>query len=117
MSADDPVLLEATRDEFEARTKAAVLEADGIESLVTAGPPRPGIWVKRSDLDRARALLRERIEAAAEIDWDSADLGERADDLPLRRPGRKPLLFWIGWVLACALVSVGLVAAVLAVFW
>jgi hypothetical protein len=116
VSLDDPVLAAASPGEFEAQAKAALLGAEGIEAMVTPGPPESRVWVRRGDLDRARALLRERLGDAAEIDWDATDVGRRVDDLPLRRPGRRPFLFWVGWALAAAIIVFGVVATIVAVF-
>ncbi len=117
MTIVEPVLLAATATEFEAQTKVALLGDEGIEALVTTGPPESRVWVARSDLERARALLQRRLDDAAKIDWDSADLGSRVDNLPLRRSGRRPLLFWISWALAAAIVVMSLVAGVAAIVW
>ena len=115
--ADVAASLATTATEFEAQTKAALLRDEGIEARVTSGPRESAVWVAPGALERARALLEKRLGEAARIDWDSADLGERADRLPLHRPGRRPPLFWLGWALAAAIVTMLLGAALLAIVW
>lgn len=109
MTIDRPVLLATTATEFEAHAKAAILADEGIEAQVTALPP--AVWVASGALERARRLLEERLAGAAAIDWETADLGARTDDLPLRQPGRRTLLVWVGWGLAVVLILVVVIAA------
>lgn len=117
MTIIDPAPLAATATEFEAQTKATLLADEGIEAMVTPGPRESVVWVEHCDLERARSLLERRLGEAAQIDWDSADLGPRADHLPLHRPGRRPALFWISWSLAAVIVSASIVAGLAALIW
>jgi hypothetical protein len=71
------------------------------------------VQVRAADLERAKATLSENKVEAASIDWDSVDIGEREDELPLSAPGRMPWLAMIGWLVAVA----GLVAGLVLVIW
>ena len=114
--------------EFEAQVKAEVLRSVGIEATVAAGSARPDIGaagirspldgapcnsvvcVLAEDVDRARAALAE----AGSVDWDTLDVGERVDGLPLHPHGRRPLLFRVGWVTACVILVASLLALITA---
>ena len=113
-------------DEFEAQTKAAVLEAEGIDAFVfTAERNWTGgvglakseagvaVWVKREDIARAKQILRERAEDARSIDWEQVDVGERVDSLPLRSGAHVPWLPKIGFYLAVGIVILSAVVAIL----
>jgi len=49
-----------------------------------------------------------------DIDWDTIDVGERADKLPLRTPGRMPLPARIAFVITVLFVLTALAAGVIA---
>ena len=91
--------------EFEAQTKAAVLESEGIDCrVITHTPSWSGsvnlsssqhgsvVLVKQLDLERAKELLKKRVDDSVDLDWDEVDVGEREDSLPLTLLGRLPLL-------------------------
>ena len=117
-------------DEFEAQTKAAVLKAEEIDAFVfpaarawtggiglsetAQGVP---VWVKREDLERAKEVLRQRIEDSVDLDWDEVDVGEREDTLPLRPVTHIPLLAKAGFALAAAIVITAAVVAIITALW
>jgi len=99
----EPVAVVAT--EFEAQTKAAVLDSEGIEcKVITASPAWTGslslsssfngaaVVVKPEDLDRAKAILENCVADSVDLDWDEVDVGEREDYLPVGPVGRVPRL-------------------------
>lgn len=116
---DDPVLLARCANEFEAELKASVVRAAGIEvRTVTAAAsalwhigPAIGypydVFVKRGDLDRAKAALDEAIAAGKAADWrevaaqaDAADPAALDDDedFTRRRGLPAPMAFAMGAV-------------------
>jgi hypothetical protein len=110
----EPVAFAPT--EFEARTKAAVLEDEGIRAFVfgaerawTGGlglrPAKPGVpvLVRRRDLDRAGTILESRL-ADAELDWNQVDVGEPEPDAVSPRPGFITLMRHLGRVGAIIIV-------------
>lgn len=126
MSDEDARLarLLSTHSPFEAEVIVAILKDAGIEATAVGArtPPlatgmRAGLWpikpqvhieVWETDLEAARRLLAERAAQAAEIDWDTVDIGEREDSLPLRQPGRMPIAAQIG----CAIAGLLLLASI-----
>ena len=103
-NASDPVQVATTATEFEAQTKAAVLEAEGINCRVVSNAPSwtgqiplsPSgagavVLVAAADADRARDILKDRIADSVDLDWDEIDVGEREDTLPLRPLGSMPM--------------------------
>lgn len=116
---DDLKTVVSCMTEFEAATKVAVLEEAGIDAFIfgAAHSALPlnqkflsvPVQVRASDLERARAALCENSADAPSIDWDSVDLGERDDDLPLRAPGRMPWPARIGLILAMFILATMLV--------
>jgi hypothetical protein len=112
---DDLVTVLTCASEFEAETKIIVLKEAGIEAFsfgaVHGALPlslkalQVPVQVRAGDADRARAVLAENKIESAGVDWDSVDVGEREDDLPLRKPGRMPLLARIGFVLAMIVLA------------
>ncbi len=103
-NATDPVTVATTATEFEAQTKAAVLEAEGITCRVVSNAPSwtgqiplsPSgagavVLVAAADADRARDILKDRIADSVDLDWDEIDVGEREDTLPLRPLGSMPM--------------------------
>ena len=124
-NATDPVPVAAAATEFEAQTKAAVLEAEGITCRVVSDSPSwagqmplspsgrgSAVLVAAADADRARDILKDRIADSVDLDWDEVDVGEREDTLPLRRVGSMPLPAKI----AAAVVALTLIASVISVF-
>ncbi len=105
--------------EFEAQTKAAVLESEGIVCrVITHTPSWSGsvnlsssqqgsvVLVKQLDLDRAKELLKKRVDDSVDLDWDEVDVGEREDSLPLTPVGRMaPLPKIIFTVILLSLVT------------
>ena len=102
--ATEPVPVATAATEFEAHTKATVLEAEGINCRVLSnapswtgqvplGPTGAGsvVMVAAADVDRARDILKDRIADSVDLDWDEIDVGEREDTLPLRAVGSMPL--------------------------
>ncbi len=103
-NANDPIQVATTATEFEAQTKAAVLEAEGITCRVVSNAPSwtgqiplsPSgagavVLVAAADADRAGDILKDRIADSVDLDWDEIDVGEREDSLPLRELGSMPL--------------------------
>lgn len=124
----EPIIVVAT--EFEAQTKAAILESEGIScKVITKAPSWTGlvplsssavgaaIIVSPQDLEKAKELLKSRIEDSVDLDWDEVDVGEREDSLPLTPVGHMPILAKIAFtiVLLSVLLSVlvGLLGLVL----
>jgi hypothetical protein len=116
-AGEDLVAVAETAGEFEAQTKAAILRDAGIEAVVysnsgawsgyvTFSPAGIGatVLVRREDASRARAVLRETIADSVDLDWDSVDVGEREDRLPLHRVNGMPIAARIGFAIAAALV-------------
>ncbi len=117
MTANDIAVVAVTETEFEARAKAAVLEAEGIKVMVTSNAPSwtgqmpvsptargASVLVNCEDLDRARSLLSQAMEDSVDLDWDEVDVGEREDDLPLHTVGRMPPLAKISLAVAITIV-------------
>lgn len=103
-NATDPVTVATTATEFEAQTKAAVLEAEGINCRVVSNSPSwtgqlalsasgagAVVLVAAEDADRAGDILKDRIADSVDLDWDEIDVGEREDTLPLRPLGSMPM--------------------------
>lgn len=103
-NATDPVTVATTATEFEAQTKAAVLEAEGITCRVVSNSPSwtgqvalsasgagAVVLVAAEDADRAGDILKDRIADSVDLDWDEIDVGEREDTLPLRPIGSMPM--------------------------
>lgn len=97
---DDLVTVQQVRNEFEASILVASLKDEGIEAFsfgmfsnilpVASRFTGVPVQVRKGDLERARRVLEEKAETPADVDWDSIDVGEREDRLPLREPGRMP---------------------------
>jgi hypothetical protein len=113
--ADDLVTVLMCATEFEAATRVAVLNEAGIEAFsfggVQAALPLQAkflqvpVQVRAGDFDRAKAVLEENTIVSASVDWDSVDVGEREDHLPLHAPGRMPWPARIGFVLAMVVLA------------
>jgi hypothetical protein len=112
---------------FEAHALVAILDDEEIESWVAereiSGPSIPAparesvtINVRSSDLVRARAAIEGRKSDSIDIDWDSIDVGERDDQLPLTTVGRVPPLAQIALAALVALLAIVLVTALVALF-
>lgn len=99
----EPVVVVST--EFEAQTKAAVLDSEGIDCrVITQTPAWTGsitlgsslqgtaVLVKPEDLERAKAILDHCVADSVDLDWDEVDVGEREDYLPVGPVGRVPRL-------------------------
>jgi len=124
--ATDPVVLLTARGSVEAHSIVAMLADAGVEASVLdaahlgAGTPlaegahRVPVRVRPDDLERARALVQAGLDDPADIDWETVDVGERADALPLRTPGRMPLPARIAFVITVLVVLVAIVAGVIA---
>ena len=122
---DDLAAVAVTATEFEARTKAALLQAEGIDATVASNAGTWGVvispagigasvLVRREDMERARRLIQDTIEDSVDLDWDQVDVGQREDDLPLRPPGRMPLTAMIGMAAVAAILIVDALLLVLA---
>jgi hypothetical protein len=124
--AHELVTLLKAHTPFEAHALAAVLRDADIEAFVFdsayAGfgiPLAPGkasvpVQVRRRDRERARAAIEENASDSIDIDWNDIDLGQRADDLPLRRPGRMPIPARIALAVISLIILAALVAGALA---
>src|SRR5262245_27344231 len=125
MIEEDPDSLETLTvvpTEFEAGALVAVLSEAGIQAvafgLAQAGLGAPftsgrgvPVQVRRIDIERARLILEQNVADSVDIDWDSADLGEREDSLPLKSPRRMPMPARIALVAAIIVVIVNLIVA------
>lgn len=110
---------------FEAHALAAVLRDAGIEAFVfdsdyagfgislAPGKASVPVQVRRCDLERARRAIEENASDSIDIDWNEIDLGQRADDLPLRRPGRMPIPARIALVVTALIVLTAIAAGLL----
>ena len=110
---DELAAAATAEDEFEAQTKAALLKSEGIEAFVfpaarmwtggvglAAAANGVPVWVRRGDVEQARAVLRRQMADAVDVIWEEVDLGEREDTLPLQAPGHVPWLAKVGLALA-----------------
>lgn len=118
MTGTDPdnlVTLLKAKNEFEANLVVALLEDEDIHAVaftkVRSAIPLETrlitvpVQVRSADYDRAKAVLNERgPDTSVEVDWDSVDVGERDDRLPLRTPGRTPWAARIAMLLAWLIV-------------
>lgn len=118
---DEPVTLLSVASPFEAQMMVAVLQQAGIQAeaidRVQTGrglfEPAQGavmIRVRQRDVDAARRALQANAAAAKDIDWDSFDVGERADELPLRKPGRVPPIARAAAVVVAVMLLAGVIA-------
>jgi hypothetical protein len=118
--SDDPDILETVATAattFEAQTIVAVLHESGIDAVafdaapgvmglsLTGGINAVPVQVRRGDLERARAALKQNVADSVDLDWNEVDVGEREDALPLGSVGRRPLLAHAGWWLAVILLG------------
>lgn len=98
---DQLVLLTSTRTEFEGRTMAASLEAEGIPTRVFAASAQMLQWeggitstvrvmVRRADLDRAALVLRQVRRDSVDLDWSEVDVGQPEDDTARDITGTSP---------------------------
>ena len=95
------------------RKRSPANVAEEILFVVSAG----GVAARCAHDAGAKATLSENTVEAASIDWDSVDIGERDDALPLRTPGRMPPMARIGLWLAIFILAatlIGLAWSVLA---
>jgi hypothetical protein len=119
MNAQDLAVVATADSEFEAETKAEVLRARGLKAMVTRNAPSwtghlsinpraraAAVLVHRDDLERATAMLKQVIADSVDIDWDEIDVGERADDLPLHKVNRMPILAMASFAVAVAIIAV-----------
>ena len=130
MSGDDLAVVATAASEFEAETKAARLEAEGIEATVIRDAPSgtgqvgvsptarsASIMVQRDDEERARAVLEQAADESEDVDWNDVDVGKREDDLPLQEVNRMPPLARIAFTVAVGIVIgsvlLGLIAMIL----
>lgn len=121
---DDLVTVTSCASEFEAATKVAVLQDAGIEAFafgsVHASLPlgqkflSVPVQVRLADVERARAALDDNRKNAPSIDWDSVDVGEREDALPLKPVGRMPLAALVGYLTAIVFI---LVTVIMIIWW
>ena len=124
---DELATLLTTRSSVEAHSVASLLTEAGIDAFVldaahlgagtplAAGAHRVPVQVREDDLERARALLEASAADSVDIDWETLDVGERADALPLHTPGRMPLPARIAFVITMLVLLTALVAGVIAV--
>ena len=125
-TADELTTLLTVPTSFEAHAIVGVLKDAGIEAEAfdaedasfgpSFSPQVRGVPVQvpRRDLDRARDVVNASVSDSVDIDWDSVELGSREDDLPLREPGRMPVLARIAFALAVLLVLLAVIAGVIA---
>jgi hypothetical protein len=119
MNAQDLALVATAESEFEAEAKAEVLRARGLKAMVAGNAPSwtgflsisptargASVLVHRGDLERATDLLKQVIADSVDIDWDEVDVGEREDDVPLRKVNRMPILAMASFAVAVAIIGV-----------
>jgi len=121
---DQLVTLTTATSEFTAHLTIAVLADAGIEAFSfgststtfgLTGEAMQARWgvpvqVRRSDLDRARNALTANKRDSIDIDWDMVNVGDRIEHE--HAPGHAAVLAGVGWIVATALVLLGLLAAV-----
>ena len=126
---DDLVTLVVKSNEFAAGAVVAVLTEAGIDAIAfpavnsllpmndrLAGVP---VQVRRSDLQRAQRALNQNVADSVDLDWDSVDIGQRLDNVPLSSRKGMPMLARIGFgvavlaVLAMLLTAIGVIAELL----
>lgn len=122
---DALVTIRKVRSEFEANLLVAALEEANIParafSHVHSVLPINlrhldiPVQVRKSDEARARVVLDELRAAGDQTDWDSVDLGEREDTLPLRQPGRMPIAAKIAFGVAVGLLLLIVLGIVFAI--
>jgi hypothetical protein len=118
---EDLVTLVVKSTEFEANTTVAVLEDAGIKAFAFSamraalplnerltGVP---VQVRRMDFDRAERTLKQNVADSVDMDWDSVDVGDREDNLPLTVRKGMPPLMKAGFAVAVLAVVVMIVAA------
>ena len=126
MIRDDPAVVVTVPTEFEAHMIAAILKTGGIESTVTNSAPSwtgqmpisptargSAVVVRRTDLERARTVLRESERDSVDLDWDQVDVGQREDDLPATPVGHMPLPAKMAAMVAAAILILSAVLAVI----
>ena len=123
---DEPAVLITARSSIEAHSIVALLAEAGVEASaldaahLAAGTPlaegahRVPVHVRADELERAREILETNLADSVNIDWETLDVGERGDTLPLRTPGRMPLPARIAFVITVLVALTGLVAGVIA---
>jgi hypothetical protein len=95
---DQLVLLTTARTEFEGRTMTAALEAQGIVARVFAASANMMQWeggytdpikvmVRRADLARAAAALKQTKQDSVDLDWSEVDVGQPEPGTVLPMPG------------------------------
>ena len=125
-NATDPVPVASAATEFEAQTKAAVLEAEGITCRVVSNSPSwtgqiplsptgagSVVMVAAADADRARDILKDRIADSVDLDWDEVDVGEREDTLPLRPLGSMPMFAKIATTVTAVVLIASAIGAII----
>src|SRR5687768_5330707 len=121
---DELVTLVVKPSEFEANTIVAVLEDAGIKAFAFStmraalplNQPLTGVpvQVRRMDFDRAQRALKQNVADSVDLDWDSVDVGDREDNLPLKTAQGMPPLIKAGFVAALLAAMVMVIAAVMA---
>ncbi|TVQ54993.1 MAG: hypothetical protein EA377_04405 [Phycisphaerales bacterium] len=123
--ADRLVTIATAASEIEANLLVTQLTEGGFEAVCFSGGHaalplgarrfRIPVQVRAREEESARAYLKEM--AVDDIDWDSVDVGEREDDLPLNEPARMPVLAIIAAVVAGMLLLMGFIGALLLMFF
>ncbi len=126
-TSDRLVTLAQAKTEFEANMIVSILANAGIEafafgSAYSALPlntrfMRVPVQVRESELEAARAALKQNIEDSVDIDWDEVDVGQREDQLPLREPGRMPLAAKLAFALILTLLLVTVIVMLVTMVW
>lgn len=95
---DQLVLFTSARTEFEGRTIAATLEAAQIPARVFAAGANMLQWeggytdpikvmVRRADLGRAAAAMKQNKQDSVDLDWSEVDVGQPEPGTVLPMPG------------------------------
>ncbi len=123
--ADRLVTIASAASEVEANLLVTQLTEGGFEAVCFPGGHaalplgarrfRIPVQVRARDEEGARIYLKEM--AVDDIDWDSVDVGEREDDLPLGEPGRMPVPAIIAATVAGLLLLMGFIGALLLMFF
>lgn len=124
MSEQQYIVLWEARNELEAESLRALLEANGLgvvispkrrtnfDGTLAAGPVE--ICVHQSDEQRAIEILEEQADPE-HIDWDAVDVGEFEDPEPVRHQDELTLpgVVKMGWWVVLGVSALSLTAALI----
>ena len=116
-------------NEFAAKTKASVLQDEGIEAFVFANVSEiagafamggdvlrgVAVWVRQADVDRAREILRRRIADSVDLDWSEVDVGAPDEQISSDLKSSPPLLARVGLAVAITILAVTVLIGLMAI--